>query len=152
MFPSYALYMCTHTSSIHRYCAGRLSIEKSQVLRIEERFLSPANSPAKTAMATHQHNTTKQTHSSPAHTANAMTTNTRNYNTNSITSPPPPSLPTAVASPSPSGSQQQFIGQAQQPQAVVVHNVPTYVQQQSPVPFVMPQVSQKLIIVDFSKN
>lgn len=141
MFPSYALYMHMHTLSIHRYCAGRPCIEKGQVFRIEERFLSPANSPAKTAVAAHQRNTTtQQTHSSPAHTANAMTTNTRNYNTNSITSPPPP-LSTAIASPSPSG-QQQFIGQTQQPQAVMVHNVPTYVQQQSPIPLVMPQVSQ----------
>ncbi len=86
-------------------------------------------------------------HTSPAHKDSAMTTNTRVYNTiNSITSPPP-HLPGSMAIPSPIPSgQQQFIGQAQQPQAVVVHNVPTYVQQQSPVPFIMPQVSQMLTL------
>lgn len=84
-------------------------------------------------MAAPHQNTPQPTHSSPAH-KDAMTTNTNIYNSNT------PPFPATVASP---GSQQQFIGQSQhQPQAVVVHNVPTYVQQQSPVPFVMPQVSQ----------
>jgi hypothetical protein len=132
---------CTHCPFIANVLALHC-IEKSQVFRIEERFLSPANSPAKTAMAAApapQHNIP---HTSPAHKDSAMTTNTRIYNTtNSITSPP--SLPMGVPSPTPSG-QQQFIGQAQQPQAVVVHNVPTYVQQQSPMPLMMPQVSQTL--------
>lgn len=104
-----------------------LSIEKSQVFRIEERFLSPANSPAKTSVPTvPQHTPHTPSHKDPV-PAN-----------NSISSSSTPPLPTTVASPN---SQQQFIGQAQQPQPIMVHNMPTYVQQQSPVPFVVSQVS-----------
>lgn len=129
MFPSYA---CTHRPFIAAPC-----IEKSQVFRIEERFLSPANSPAKTAVASPQH-TPQAAHTTASH-KDAVAPNT-----NIIGGSTPP-LPTTIAFPN---SQHQFIGQAeQQPQAVVVHNVPTYVQQQSPIPFVMPQVS--LENVDF---
>lgn len=128
MLPSYA---CTHRPFITVPC-----IEKSQVFRIEERFLSPANSPAKTAVAAPQH-TPQAAHTTASH-KDAVAANT---NINSSSTPP---LPMTVASPN---SQHQFIGHAEQPQAVVVHNVPTYVQQQSPIPFVMPQVS--LENVDF---
>ena len=114
--------------------------EKSQVFRIEEKFLSPANSPAKTAVAAvpQQQYTPQSIHTATSPHKDGVKTNT---NINSIT---PPLPRTTVASPS---GQQPFIGQAQQPQAVVVHNVPTYVQQQSPVPLVMPQVSQMFSLI-----
>ena len=98
--------------------------EKAQVFRIEERFPSPANSPAKTAMAAAQRGA-QATHTAP---------HIKDTQPAYISSTPPP--PTAVASPG-SAQQQYTTGQAH-PQAVMV---PTYVQQQSPIPLVMPQVS-----------
>ena len=110
--------------------------EKTRVFRIEETFPSPARSPARTTKASNDSSLTTKT---PPPPRDALST----PNTPSPLTPTVAATPSYVSQPAAFDTPQPL----PQPQAVIV---PHYVPQQSPVPFVMPQVSRCNVVVWFT--
>ena len=105
--------------------------EKTHVFRIEETFPSPSRSPARTAKTGNGSSVTAQTPPPPKDISSAP-------NTPSPLTPQVAATPSYASQPVAFATPQPLPQPLPQPQAVIV---PHYMPQQSPVPFVMPQVS-----------